>query len=99
MNIEALDPHLARGFTLQSQLCCGTYPLSIQRQQQDQVLQESCPYCPDNTALRAGDVRSPVLQMHRVGPAPRGRDTLHAEVDDWPHTVMLEIEDMHKTNM
>ena len=32
-DIEALYPHLAHGFTLQSELRCGTYPLSIHRQQ------------------------------------------------------------------
>ncbi len=50
-DIEALYPHRPHGSALQSRLRCGTYRITIDREQQGQVLPDSCPYCPDKTAL------------------------------------------------
>ena len=89
-DIEALYPHLAHGFTLLSQLGCGTYPLSIHRQQQDQVLPESCPHCLDNTALRVREAFDHLLLIctawdhHRMYAIPV-TCMLHAEAGDWHH--------------
>ena len=93
----ALYPHLAHGFTLQSQLRCGTYPLSIHRQQQDQVLPDSCPHCPDNTTLKERETcdhllfRCTAWDQHRVDAA---RYTLRLMTG-----LMPDIRGMHKTNI
>ena len=96
-DIEALYPHLAHGFTLQSQLRCGTYPLSIHRQQPDQVLPDSCPHCPDNTALRERETYDHLLfrctawDQHRIDAA---RYALRLMTG-----LMPDIRGMHRTNM
>ena len=93
-DIEALYPHLAHGFTLQSQLCC---PLSVHRHQQDQVLPDSCPHCPDNTTLRERETYDHLLfrctawDHHRVDAA---RYTLRLMTG-----LMPDIRGMHRTNI
>ena len=96
-DIETLYPHLAHGFTLQSQLRSGTDPLSIHRQRQDQVLPDSYPHCSDDTTLRERETYDRLL--FRCTPWD------HHRVDATRYTLRLmtglmsDIRGMHRTKI